>query len=304
MDEKSARGIEKKIGIGALFFFILLMFVTNLPTVKASPYKVEIQVRGTSGLEFSGSYGDTGGQKSVDGTVPETYTIEDPEGNIVSCTFQKQQTSGTLTVKLVKDGEEKKSKSTTAEYGVVSLSATFEEEGGCFIATATYGSEGDEGLKSLRDFRDDVLLTNEFGEFIVNAYYETSPPIADSMRKHDIARIASKFTMVIPASIVAGAMTNGLGLILLIASILALLSLSYRIRRVTAMLKGISAGIFGLLLGIGLILSLGWLSFYWSGFAIIAVYTLPLVVPGTIVFGIWILKEGLKFERISSGIKG
>lgn len=51
--------------------------------------------------------------------------------------------------------------------------------GGCFIATAAYGSYFESHVKILRDFRDAYLLTNAPGRAFVAWYYRTAPPIAD-----------------------------------------------------------------------------------------------------------------------------
>jgi hypothetical protein len=51
--------------------------------------------------------------------------------------------------------------------------------GGCFIATAAYGSPMAEELDTLRAFRDEYLLTNPLGEALVEGYYSASPPIAE-----------------------------------------------------------------------------------------------------------------------------
>lgn len=115
MDLKKGR-----IGIVVLVMFGLIVSFSLL--AQASPHAVEIQVEGTPGLSFSGSYGDAGSQKTVDGTVPETYTIEELEGGIVSAVFQKRGREGELMVKIVKDGRVVQSESTTAEYGVVAIS--------------------------------------------------------------------------------------------------------------------------------------------------------------------------------------
>lgn len=66
------------------------------------------------------------------------------------------------------------SSSSTAIQG----SALDSSSGGCFIATAAYGSYLDPHVVTLRNFRDQVLLTNGAGRAFVRAYYQFSPPAA------------------------------------------------------------------------------------------------------------------------------
>jgi len=57
--------------------------------------------------------------------------------------------------------------------------------GGCFIATAAYGTPMAEDVRYLRAFRDQHLLDNAAGQWFVEQYYNLSPPVADYIREHD-----------------------------------------------------------------------------------------------------------------------
>ncbi len=54
--------------------------------------------------------------------------------------------------------------------------------GGCFIATAAFGSIAQESVVSLCSYRDTYVSASEFGMSLISAYYHLSPSVADSIR--------------------------------------------------------------------------------------------------------------------------
>ena len=82
-----------------------------------------IEITGTNGVAFQGSimeveYGSAT-SKSVDGTIPKTYTTE---GIMSSLAIQKMTDSGTLTVTVKDDnGKVLKTQSTSSPYGMVTI---------------------------------------------------------------------------------------------------------------------------------------------------------------------------------------
>jgi len=70
--------------------------------------------------------------------------------------------------------------------------------GGCFIATAAYGTDTAKQLDILREFRDTVLLPNSLGAKFVSFYYRTSPPLADFISQHEVLRTVVRVGFVDP----------------------------------------------------------------------------------------------------------
>jgi uncharacterized repeat protein (TIGR02543 family) len=64
--------------------------------------------------------------------------------------------------------------------------------GGCFIATAAYGSYLDPHVMVLRQFRDNVLLTNTPGRAFVKFYYANSPAIAKIISESEGLRFITR----------------------------------------------------------------------------------------------------------------
>jgi hypothetical protein len=60
--------------------------------------------------------------------------------------------------------------------------------GGCFIATASFGSLTHPLVRILCDFRDRILLHSSFGQQFVSLYYQYSPPVAEVISSSFILR--------------------------------------------------------------------------------------------------------------------
>lgn len=65
----------------------------------------------------------------------------------------------------------------------------------CFIATAAYGSFLDPHVLTLRVFRDQYLLTNSPGQWLVEHYYHYSPSIADIIRENEWLRMIVRIVL-------------------------------------------------------------------------------------------------------------
>lgn len=67
--------------------------------------------------------------------------------------------------------------------------------GGCFIATAAFGSLIEPHVRLLCQFRDHFLLTNTPGKTFVRLYYTYSPPIADFISVHESLRMIVRWSL-------------------------------------------------------------------------------------------------------------
>jgi len=77
-------------------------------------------------------------------------------------------------------------------------SSTPSPSGGCFIATAAYGTPTAEQIDVLREFRDVVLLESTVGSQFVALYYQLSPPVADFISGSSFLRTLVRELLVDP----------------------------------------------------------------------------------------------------------
>jgi hypothetical protein len=67
--------------------------------------------------------------------------------------------------------------------------------GGCFIATAAFGSKFEKHVQLLRRFRDLHLMPHSVGRAFVNAYYRYSPPLANVIADHETVRMVIRWSL-------------------------------------------------------------------------------------------------------------
>jgi hypothetical protein len=73
-----------------------------------------------------------------------------------------------------------------------------EPKGGCFIATAAYGSALASDVVVLSRFRDEVLLRSHVGTLFVKFYYWVSPPVASLIGRVAVLRAATRVLLLVP----------------------------------------------------------------------------------------------------------
>ena len=92
-----------------------------------------------------------------------------------------------------------------------------EDDSGCFIATAAYGSYLEPEVMTLRQFRDRWLLTNAPGRAFVDFYYQTSPPVADTIAANDGLRLLVRVLLTPVVYTVKYPLSSGAILLLFVA---------------------------------------------------------------------------------------
>ncbi|RSK28703.1 hypothetical protein EJF36_18515 [Bacillus sp. HMF5848] len=97
----------------------------------------------------------------------------------------------------------------------------------CFIATAAFGTKFHSQVTLLRNFRDQVLLTNALGAKFVDFYYEVSPPIAQAIADNAFLKGAVRVMLAPAVGVVYGIFHPGAGAVVVLM-ILALTAFVYR----------------------------------------------------------------------------
>lgn len=79
-------------------------------------------------------------------------------------------------------------------------------EGGCFIATACFGSYDSPQVNVLRRFRDGTLASLPLGRSFINWYYKHSPPVAAFLLRHPFASCFVKHVWLCPVAYILSRM--------------------------------------------------------------------------------------------------
>lgn len=96
--------------------------------------------------------------------------------------------------------------------------------GGCFIATASYGSKSHPIVVLLSRFRDEFLLSNDLGSMFVEFYYTHSPPIATWISSSKLLRWGCQIFL-FPLVLIAGLLMSSLLQMLLLITFVSLVFL-------------------------------------------------------------------------------
>lgn len=143
-----------------------------IPSVSGMRVTWAASGRGGTG-EYSYSWSGPEGLSATTSRITKTYSTEGTKIGIVN--IQSGNDSLTLNCQVK-----------TAE---TSSRSSGSSEGGCFIATAAFGTEMEPGVIILKNFRDETLLQNNLGRLFVDAYYKISPPLADFISDKEVLRV-------------------------------------------------------------------------------------------------------------------
>ena len=139
-----------------------------------------------SGITSAASISITGGTYSINGGAYTSARGYVNNGNGVTV---QQVSSGNYSTKT--DATLTIGGMSTA-FSVTTKDATHSDSGGggCFIATAAFGSPLAGQVEILRQFRDKYLLTNALGQKFVSWYYCNGPVAANWIKEKPLAKVA------------------------------------------------------------------------------------------------------------------
>jgi len=130
----------------------------------------------------------------VDGTNDDGVTIEQG-GTLLSTMADEAPGKITYTFGLLLNHMSTYVAAPPSAPSTITNTKSTASDGGCFIATAAYGSYMEPNVKVLRDFRDRFLLTNSAGKAILHLYYTYSPAVAEFIANHVTLRTVVRWSL-------------------------------------------------------------------------------------------------------------
>lgn len=145
------------------------------------------------------SHPDLAGYMVYYGTFSDDYDESVDVGNWTSVTIEGLEEDLTYYFSVTAysvNGEESENSNEVCNNSAIcdTASSSGGGGGGCFIDTAAYGFRMAEEARILRNFREKLHLTNPLGRACVRFYYKVSPPLADSLSRHETLRVSEEYS--------------------------------------------------------------------------------------------------------------
>jgi hypothetical protein len=118
MESEKEKAKSSNVAFGVIIFLVLIGVIVWWIWPRG-PATVNATIQISSNTSWSGSIGADGQSTSVEGFGSKSFTVH---GSVFSAVVQKQTEEGYLTVSIIVNGETKTSQTTTAAYGVVTVS--------------------------------------------------------------------------------------------------------------------------------------------------------------------------------------
>jgi hypothetical protein len=209
-----------------------ICFKAVCPGVEAGPCAPSV-APGEENILFERCFGsDT--DESSDAEAEEGYCSVNQTGDVDAVADSED----TTTANTVADTENATTTNTIEDDSEITADFEAAPSGGCFIATAAYGTPMAEEIQILRQFRDEYLLTNLLGQGLVDLYYRISPPIAEFINDHTSLKPIVRAGLVPAVAMSAVAVNTAPADKIVVLGLLALVSVAVAIWTITRRHRG------------------------------------------------------------------